>query len=70
MKHPKAQIKAIMRMRLFIQLTHIQHLAPQSVGAQAQSGIRQDRGWVCLLIHVSVCSMAVEEIIFRNVGSA
>lgn len=37
MKHPKAQIKAIMRMRLFIQLTHIQHLAPQGVGAQAQS---------------------------------
>lgn len=52
---PKAQIKAIMRMKLFIQLTQTQHLAPQSEGAWAQAGIRQEWGYICSLMHLSAC---------------
>lgn len=58
MKYPKAQIRAIMRMRLFIQLTHTQHLAPQSAGAWAQAGIQLEWvGFARLFTCLPVCSV-------------
>lgn len=58
MGHPKAQIKAIKQIRLFMQLTHIQHLASR----------RAPRLGLFAYSLVCLCApKAVEEIVFRNV---
>lgn len=58
MGHPKAQVKAIKQIRLFMQLTHIQHLVSRRA---PRLGL-----FACSL--VCLCApKAVEEIVFRNV---
>lgn len=68
MEHPKAQIKAITRMRLFIQLTQIPHLALRNAVVRTAGIPKGEWGSVCLLIRVSVCVfVAAEEAVLGNV---